>query len=175
MDSMPMKPPVIFISATLYLAARVIIGLMFVISGGIKITDPYTFAATIDAFGMLPSELVFPLALLLPPVEILAGIGLILDIRGSLATISVLLGGFIMVLAYAISLGLDVDCGCYGPNDPEAGIFSSLWTSLYRDLAMVAGSAFLYWFRISRSLQLRRAREIFSSFATSHKETQCIR
>ncbi len=170
-----MKTLDIFVASTLYLAIRILLGLLFLIAGGTKIIDPHTFAATIDAFGMLPSGLAFPLALILPPLEILAGVGLILDVRGSLATVTVLLVGFIMVLAYAISLGLDIDCGCYGPGDPEAEIFSSLWTSLYRDLAMAAGSVFLYWFRISRSVHPRRVREMLSAFTTTHKESQCIR
>lgn len=162
-------------TAKLYAATRIILGLLFLFAGGTKISDPYAFAETIDAFGMLPADLVFPLALALPPVEILAGIGLLLDLRGSLAVITTLLMGFILVLAAAISMGLDIDCGCYGPGDPEAEIFSSLWTSLYRDLAMTAGAGFLYWYRFSRSVRPRRIGNLLFILPNHQKESQCIR
>lgn len=158
-----------------YTATRVVLALLFLVAGGTKISDPHAFAETIDAFGMLPPDLVFPLALVLPPIEILAGLGLLLDLRGSLLVITTLLAGFIAVLALAIAMGLDIDCGCYGPGDPEAEIFSSLWTSLYRDLAMVIGSAFLYWYRFSRSLRPRRIRDLLITLPKHHKESQCIR
>jgi hypothetical protein len=44
-------------------------------------------------------------------------------------------------------LGLDIDCGCFGPEDPESRAYGGLRTALYRDLAMAAGVAYLYWWR----------------------------
>jgi hypothetical protein len=86
-------------------------------------------------------------AIALPALEVAAGIGLLFDIKGSLAVIAGLLGLFIAMLSYGIWIGLDVDCGCFGPEDPEAEAFHSLKIYLYRDLIMLAGVAFLYGWR----------------------------
>jgi hypothetical protein len=51
------------------------------------------------------------------------------------------------VLSYGIWMGLDVDCGCFGPEDLEAKAFHGLKGSLLRDLVMLAGIAFIYGWR----------------------------
>jgi hypothetical protein len=57
---------------------------------------------------------------------------------------------FIAVLAYGLWMGLDVDCGCFGPEDPEAEAFHALRLSFYRDLLMLTGVGFMYgWRRIA--------------------------
>jgi hypothetical protein len=63
----------------------------------------------------------------LPVVETIAGIGLLLDIRGALALITLLMTMFIAVLSYGISLNLDVDCGCFGAEElsKQAGLKSA--------------------------------------------------
>jgi hypothetical protein len=71
--------------------------------------------------------------------------------QGSLAAIAGLLMLFAAVLAYGIWMGLDVDCGCFGPDDPEAEAFHGLRLSLWRDLAMCAGVAFIYAWRRYRA------------------------
>ncbi len=50
-------------------------------------------------------------------------------------------------------MGLDVDCGCFGAEDPEAEAFHGLRTALYRDLVMMAGIVFLYVWRRIRSIE----------------------
>ena len=40
---------------------------------------------------------------------------------------------FMAILGYGISMGLDVDCGCFGPEDPESKAFHGLRAALYRD------------------------------------------
>jgi len=64
-----------------------------------------------------------------------------------------LLGLFIAILGYGIWMGLDVDCGCFGPEDHEAEAFHILKISLYRDLIMLAGVAFLYGWRQYRAIK----------------------
>jgi hypothetical protein len=50
-------------------------------------------------------------------------------------------------------MGLDVDCGCFGPEDPEAEAFHGLRLSLFRDLVMMAGVVFIYGWRRYRAIQ----------------------
>ena len=94
-----------------------------------------------------------PVAIGLPVLEVMAGFGLLFDIRGSLGLITGLLVIFLLVLSYAIWLGLDVDCGCFGPEDPEAEAFHGLRLSLFRDLVMMAGVVFIYSWRRYRAIQ----------------------
>jgi hypothetical protein len=95
--------------------------------------------------------LVLPVALLLPVVEVGAGSCLIFNVRGSLATITLLMTLFMAVLGYGIWLGLDVDCGCFGPEDPESKAFHGLRTALYRDIGILAVVACLYFWRYRRT------------------------
>jgi len=58
---------------------------------------------------------------------------------------------FMSILGYGIHMGLDVDCGCFSAEDPEAEAFHGLRSALYRDLVMAAGIGYLYLWRFIRS------------------------
>ncbi len=134
-----------------YLAARLALAAFFLVAAVYKFADLDAFASTIAAFGLLPPPLVDWAALFLPIAEFLAALALVFDIRGSLAVIVALTLLFIAVLGYGIALGMDIDCGCYGPGDPEAESFSSLRTSLYRDFGLLALAGYCHlWRRMNR-------------------------
>ena len=107
---------------------------VFVWAGAAKLADPAAFAALIDAYGLVPAPLLLPLAVGLPLVEVVAAVGLLADIRGSLAIIAGLMAVFIAILTYGIRMGLDVDCGCFTPGDIESRAYHGLQAALYRDL-----------------------------------------
>ncbi len=109
-----------------YKLIRWTLGAVFIYSGGAKLLAPVTFAVLIDAYGIVPDGLLLPAAVVLVGLEVTAGIGLLLDIRGSLSVIAGLLALFIAILGYGIQMGLDVACGCFGPDDPEAEAFHGL-------------------------------------------------
>ncbi len=115
--------------------------------------EPEIFSVLIDAYGIIPEGLLIPVAIGLPLLEVIAGIGLLFDIRGSLALTIGLLVLFMMVLGYGIWMGLDVDCGCFGPEDPEAKAFHGLKLGLFRDLVMMAGVIFIYGWRRYRAIR----------------------
>jgi hypothetical protein len=94
-------------------------------------------------------------------LEVVAGFGLLLDLRGSLAVLGGLVGLFLLVLGYAMALGLDVDCGCFGPEDPEGAAFGSIRPAFVRDLWMAAGVAYLYLWRWIRGRSPRSIRPFF--------------
>lgn len=151
----------------IYRLLRLGLGGIFIYAGSIKLLSPETFAVLIDAYGLIPEAMVMPVAVFLPALEVVAGIGLVFDIEGSLAAITGLLVIFIAILGYGIWMGLDVDCGCFGPEDPEAEAFHGLRTSLYRDLVMLSGIAFLYAWRKYRGIvpvqlwrYIRRGRDV---------------
>jgi uncharacterized membrane protein YphA (DoxX/SURF4 family) len=137
----------------LYRLCRWTLGSIFIYAGGTKLLEPKIFAVLIEAYGIVPEGLLMPVAIGLPLLEVIAGIGLLFDIRGSLSLITGLLVLFMVVLGYGIWMGLDVDCGCFGPEDPEAEAFHGLRQSLYRDLAMMAGVFFIYGWRRYRTIR----------------------
>ena len=118
-----------------YRIVRVALAGLFIFGGGIKLLDPKAFAATISVYGLVPEPLLPLVAIGLPLAEVLAGFGLLFDIRGSLTTILGLLGLFVFVLWYGILKDLDVDCGCFGPEELTSQ--GKLWNAFYRDLILV--------------------------------------
>lgn len=142
--------------AALYLLVRLGLAALFIVAGLIKLASPQVFAVTLKAVGLVPSAVVPALSVALPLAEVVVGVLLACDIRGTLALTCGLLGVFLVVLGYALGMGLDIDCGCYGPSDPEREAFSSIRQAMLRDTAMLAGAAFLYWWRRANGWRGRR-------------------
>ncbi|MCP4667046.1 MAG: DoxX family protein, partial [Deltaproteobacteria bacterium] len=107
---------------------------------------------------------IMAIAVGLPALEFVAALGLLLDLRGSLGVISGLLILFMGVLGYGIWMGFDIDCGCFGPQDPEAEAFHSLRPALYRDFLMMAGAGYLYLWRYCRSAKPVRPADMIQRF-----------
>jgi len=137
----------------LYRLCRWTLGAIFIYAGCTKLLEREIFTVLLDAYGIVPEGLLIPVAIGLPLLEVIGGIGLLFDIRGSLALITGLLVLFMVVIGYGIWMGLDVDCGCFGPEDPEAEAFHGLRLSLFRDLVMMAGVFFMYGWRRYRALR----------------------
>ena len=148
---MPNNNPMELIWLWIYHFIRLVIAAIFIWSGLTKISDPNSFAVVIDAYGLMPETWVMPVAIGLSFLELIAGFGLLMDVTGSLPLTTGLLLLFMAVLAYGIVLGLDVDCGCFGPGDPEAAAFHDLRAALFRDGLIMAGLVYLYAWRRSRT------------------------
>ena len=136
-----------------YRLSRWILGIIFLYSGGTKLIDPQSFAVIIDAFGLVPEMLITPIALGLPALEVLVAFGLLFDIRGTLVITTALIVFFMAILVYAIHMGLDIDCGCFGPDDPEAEAFHGLRLALCRDAVIMMGIIYLFILRWKTSLK----------------------
>ena len=111
-----------------------------------KIFNISDFAAIINAYEMLPQFAVLPMAVFLPIVEIVLAIGLIFKVRVSTYLTIFLLLFFIAILSIAISQGLDIDCGCFGPEDPEHQAFQGLRTAIVRDVMMIVLLSYSLWY-----------------------------
>jgi uncharacterized membrane protein YphA (DoxX/SURF4 family) len=131
-----------------YRLVRIALGLVFVVAGITKLVDPKAFAKVLSMYDIIPEQFLPLVAIGLPLTEILAGLGLIFIIRGSLAVIGGLLILFITVLSYGVFNNLDINCGCSIPWESEK--HASLKSALYRDSIMVGIVIYLYlWRRIS--------------------------
>jgi uncharacterized membrane protein YphA (DoxX/SURF4 family) len=137
----------------MYHFLRLALAGIFIYAGFIKLLDPRAFAHAISQYGLVPEGLLPVVAVGLPAVELLAGLGLILEVRGSLTIIFIMLLMFLTVLGYAIWANLDIDCGCFAPEDLDAQ--HRIQTAFWRDLIMVGASLFLYRRQRSRSPQIR--------------------
>ncbi len=135
-----------------YCLARIILALIFIGSAVTKLLAPKSFVLIIEAYGLIPEGWIWPAGLALTLAELLAGVGLLLDTRWSLNVITGLLLLFMGILSYGVWLGLDVDCGCFGPHDPEGEAFHGLKPALLRDALMLAAIGFLYFWRRRRRL-----------------------
>ena len=97
------------------LAARILIGSLFVYASIHKIIDPADFAAAIRNYMIVPPAWSNILAITLPWIEIGAGGFLVLGIQtrpAAFLTTSMLVI-FVSALIHAYSIGLDIDCGCF--------------------------------------------------------------
>jgi uncharacterized membrane protein YphA (DoxX/SURF4 family) len=135
-----------FIKA-LYHFIRILLAAVFLYTGVTKLADISAFAETIGAYGLLPEFLLPFAALGLVAAEIAAGIGLLMEKGWSIKLSAGLMLLFLAVLGYGMALGLDVDCGCYGPGDPEAEAFGNLRGAFIRDLFYLAGIALIVLYR----------------------------
>ncbi len=123
-----------------------IISTIFLAAALPKLLNPYQFAATIDSYALLPDVLILPTAIVLPVLEILLAIGLLFNgLKSKIGTVAMLLF-FIALLSYSIWLGLDIDCGCFGPEDPEHTAFQGLRVALFRDVVMLLPLIYSFWY-----------------------------
>lgn len=133
------------------LLLRAGVGAVFVAAGLLKLSEPTAFARIIGDFGLVPRELLLPAAVALPILEILGGVGLLLGRGWGLWLVALLDLLFMIVLTYGLSLGLDIDCGCFGPDEPEARYHGTMRQSLWRDAGILAVLLYLSCRRRARS------------------------
>jgi putative oxidoreductase len=103
-----------------WLTVRVqfVLAAFFVVAGISKIVDPPSFAHEIHNYKMVPGALVNGMALILPWLEVVAGVALFLGIarRTAAKVLGILLLVFIVALGVNLARGHPVDCGCFGTS-----------------------------------------------------------
>ena len=135
----------ILLSLWTYRVVRISLGIIFVWAGIAKLLDPESLADIISAYELVPEKLLVPVAIGLPALELVAGLGLIFDVRGSLSITFGLLVMFVFVLWFGILKDLDIDCGCFSMD--ELAQHDSLRSALYRNFGMIAAALYLFWWR----------------------------
>ncbi len=119
---------------------RLLLALVFLVSGSVKLIDMAKFTESVGDFGLVPDWFVLTTAWLVVLSELAIGASLAFNLRGSLLGVMVLLGVFLGVLIYGIVLGLDIQCGCFGP-----GYHVNLKTQLFIDLGLAILVGAVYW------------------------------
>jgi putative oxidoreductase len=126
----------------LALAARLLIGGLFIYASAYKIWAPAEFAASIRNYMILPVSWSNLAAVTLPWIELGAGALLILGVftrPAALLTTSMLVV-FLAAIIYAYSVGLDIDCGCFSSAASSQGRITLF--DIFRDSILVMISLF---------------------------------
>ena len=102
------------IHPVLILIIRILLGLIFVYASYEKILDPAKFARDISNYHVVPFGLENTIAIILPWLELIIGLGIIL---GVCIDANVFISGgllilFIVLITQAILRGFNIDCGC---------------------------------------------------------------
>ncbi len=128
-------------------ASRWMLALIFLYAGIPKLVSWYDFALIVNSYALLPESLAIPAAIVIAGLEVAAAVALLCGRVEGLWGITLLLALFIAVLSWAIWQGLDIDCGCFGPDDPEHRAFSGIRTALVRDILLCIPVLYLFWYR----------------------------
>jgi putative oxidoreductase len=127
------------------LAARLAgaaLGIVFIVAAVPKIVDPPGFAHEVANYQILPRAAVNAVALVLPWVEMLAGVALLAGFaRRSAAVLTLgLLAVFLAGLTVNLARNHPVDCGCFStkeaPKTPEERL-SAMKLAILRDVGFV--------------------------------------
>jgi uncharacterized membrane protein YphA (DoxX/SURF4 family) len=137
-------------SARALLVARLGLGAIFLYAAYTKLKMPWiSFAAAIEGYKLLPESGVIFVARTLPWFEAALGVLLVagVGLRWVAGAASVLLVAFFAIMVRSYALGLEIECGCFGPGDALS------WKTLVRDGLMAAASVALTYgaFRAARS------------------------
>jgi putative oxidoreductase len=129
-------------SPWLTIRVQLALGAIFVIAAIPKIADPPSFAHMIYNYRLIPSSLINISALVLPWIELLAGLALILGVWKAAArtVIAILLAVFIIAISINLARDNAIDCGCFNVADRgkshEQRIFD-MKVDVLRDLGML--------------------------------------
>jgi putative oxidoreductase len=128
------------------LAARLVLAAVFVVAGALKLRDPVGFANDVANYQLTPA-LAPLLAATLPCLEIVVGVALLFARwrRAAALCAAALMAMFTAAAGTAYARGLDVACGCFGSTSGAIG-----WTTLVRDLALLAAAILIVAFERPR-------------------------
>jgi uncharacterized membrane protein YphA (DoxX/SURF4 family) len=137
----------------LSLLARLLLGGVLLVAGGLKVTKPTDSANAVAAYKLLPTNIAHLLGYALPWLEVAIAVLLIIGIMVRPAAIA---GGLIMVvfigaIASAWARGLIIDCGCFGGGgelDPSLAsqVHRTYFIEIMRDLGLALCGLYLYFF-----------------------------
>jgi putative oxidoreductase len=137
-------------SEWLTVRVQIALGAIFVAAALPKIADPPSFAHMIYNYRILPGGLINISALIMPWVEIIAGLALILGIwtRGARWIIGLMLALFIAAIAFNLARNNAIDCGCFdvsAAGKTHAERIRDMWMVILRDIGMLLMVAQLWW------------------------------
>jgi uncharacterized membrane protein YphA (DoxX/SURF4 family) len=130
--------------AWISLVVRLYLGGVFIAACYHKILHPGTFALDVATYQFLPLWAVNAFAIVLPVVELIAGVMLVLGVRVRAASLLVagMMIAFMVALAWALYQGLDMSCGCFA-SQAAAEDDAISWHTLVRDSVWLVQSIYV--------------------------------
>jgi uncharacterized membrane protein YphA (DoxX/SURF4 family) len=134
----------------LTIRVQLALGAIFVAAALPKIADPPSFAHMIYNYRVLPAGLINISALVMPWVEIVAGMSLLLGVwkRPARWIIGAMLVVFILAISFNLFRGNAIDCGCFdtsAANKTYEERIRDMWIVIVRDLGMLLMIAQMWW------------------------------
>lgn len=147
----------------LALPVRLYLGIVFLLACVHKIQEPSNFAVDIATYQILPLSLVNIMAIVLPWLELIAGVMLVIGLRSRTGALLVagMMAMFTVAVAIAVVRGLDMSCGCFASQGAVEDPIS--WATVARDVGWLALALYVWIFDrsslgIDRLLTWRLAR-----------------
>jgi len=133
-------------SPWLSIRAQLALGVIFVAAAIPKIADPPSFAHMVYNYRLLPGPAINGLSIVLPWIEMLAGLALIVGFwkRTAAGLTAVLLLLFIGALSVNLARGNPVNCGCFdikAKDKPRAEQLAEMRWTILRDVGFLALAA----------------------------------
>ena len=138
---------------TITLLARLVLGAVLLVAGGLKAFVPAEAASAVAAYKILPTQIAHIVGYARPWLEI--AIGVLLSIGVSVRMMSFVSGAIMLVFIAAIisvwARGILIDCGCFGGGgviDPSqaAKAHRAYAIEIARDLGLALCALYLYFF-----------------------------
>ncbi len=133
----------------LAVAARLVVGGVWLAAGAAKIGDPDSSVRAVRAYELVPDPLERTVGYALPLLEICLGLLLVVGLAQRLAAITsaVLLAGFIVGISTAWARGLQIECGCFGGGGAASGddVIAAYKWDIARDAGLLVLAGLLAW------------------------------
>jgi len=149
------------------LIARWVVGGMFLFACYHKIVEPAHFAKIIYGYYLFPDVSINLIAIILPFLELFAGVALILGIypRSAVLIINAMLLAFIVAIAINLIRGHEFDCGCFSFGT-TGGTFSVVQL-LARDIVCFFLGLQILFFDNSRKWCVRQSGSILGNLSSN--------
>jgi uncharacterized membrane protein YphA (DoxX/SURF4 family) len=134
-------------SLWLSLVGRLILGGTLLAAGLLKVSHPYTSAAAVRAYRLLPNNLANLIGYTLPWFEIGIALALILGLAVRICSVmtGLLMIAFMVGVGSAWARGLTIDCGCFGGGGKVAAGATQYWQEMLRDMGLIVIVVYLIW------------------------------
>jgi uncharacterized membrane protein YphA (DoxX/SURF4 family) len=134
------------------LLARLVLGGVLLVAGYLKAFTPDKSQMAVRAYEVLPISLANLLGIILPWLEIGAGLLLILGFAVRYVSIfgTTLMLIFVLAIGQAWARGLSIDCGCFGGGGTVAPGETKYLSEILRDLGLAALGIYLIRYPKSR-------------------------
>ncbi len=136
--------------SSIVFASRLILGALFIYASFDKALNPFEFAKITHNYRLLPPAIINIGAVILPWIELLAGILLIVGyrVKGANLIIGGLLVMYIIMLGITASRGINIACGCFSTSAAAKG---NIYMRILEDVGMLLLALHIFFFYKTKS------------------------